>query len=150
MKIGASFILPDNWRVTPVSEDDAPISITKVTVTTTQPDVAFLWYAGGDGQYELQALSSIVSQDGDPIEVGFNKTVFDLVYAQEDEGTIRLFDSVFGPLGISQRLINRRTMDELASERSLAIALDEQFRLRFQQLDDTVGRDGKPGKLRTV
>jgi hypothetical protein len=149
MLIDDKFKFIPNWRITPISEGAAPLTITEVSSTSTQPDVAHIKYTGGGSVYELTALGSILSQEGDPLEGGFNTVVFDIIFGEEDPGTIRLFDSVFGPLGISQRVAKRRSFDEHTADRSLALALDEQFRLRFQQLDNTAGRDGKPGKLRT-
>lgn len=150
MSLDDAFRFVPNWVVEPVSEGAVPLIITDVSSTTTQPDVALLRYTGGGSEYELSVLSSVVSQESDPLERGFNSVVFDILFPEEDVGTVRLFDSVFGPLGISQRIATRRSMDEHTADRSLALALDEQFRLRFQQLDDTVGRDGKPGKSRTT
>jgi hypothetical protein len=150
MMLDEAFFFPKNWLLTAESEGAAPIEITEVLSTYTQPDVALVRYTGGGSEYRITALQSILSQEGDPLERGFNSYVFELVYGDEEEPTVRLFDSVFGPLGISQRVARRRTMDEHTADRSLALALDEQFRLRFQQLDATVGRDGKPGKLRTT
>ena len=149
MRLDPAFTFVPNWKIEAVSPDAAPLTITKVLTTTTQSDVAHLRYSGGGSEYKLSVLSSIVSQNGDPLERGFNSVVFDILFPEEDAGTVRLFDSVFGPLGISQRVATRRSMDEHTADRSLALALDEQFRLRFQQLDDTVGRDGKPGTRRT-
>lgn len=149
MRIDDNFSFIPNWRITPVSEGAAPLTITEISATATQPDVAHIKYTGGGSVYDLTALSSILSQDGDPLEDGFNAVVFEILFGEEDQGTVRLFDSVFGPLGITQRVATRRSFDEHTADRSLALALDEQFRLRFQQLDNTVGRDGKPGKLRT-
>jgi hypothetical protein len=149
MKLDDVFFFVDNWKITPVSEGAAPLSLREIVSTTTQPDVAHIRYSGGGSDYELTVLS-VLSQEGDPLERGFNTTVFEILFGEEDPGTIRLFDSVFGPLGITQRVATRRSMDEHTADRSLALALDEQFRLRFQQLDNTVGRDGKPGKLRTT
>lgn len=139
-----------NWEISPVSSGAAPITIDEVIATTTQPDVAHIRYSGGGSTYELEALASIVAQDGAQVERGFNTALFEILFGDGDQGTVRLFDSIFGPLGIQQRVITRRTMDDHTAGRSLALALDEQFRLRFQQLDDTVGRDGRPGKLRTT
>lgn len=149
MRLDDTFFFVGNWRVTPVSPGAAPLTITEVTTTTSQPDVAHIRYSGGGSEYQLTVLPSILSQDGDALEQGFNTVLFEILFGDEDEATIRLFDSVFGPLGISQRVATRRSMDEHTADRSLALALDEQFRLRFQQLDNTVGRDGRPGKLRT-
>ena len=150
MLINDAFRFVDNWVVTGVSEGAVPLIITEVSGTSIQPDVAHIRYSGGGSEYELSVLNSVESQDGDILEQGFNTALFDILFGEEDAGVVRLFDSVFGPLGISQRIATRRTIDEHTADRSLALALDEQLRLKFQQLDNTVGRDGKPGKLRTI
>lgn len=150
MMLDGAFSTVSNWPITAVSEGALPIEVVAVSTTTSQPNVAHIRYTGGGSEYKLTVLDSILSQAGDPLEDGYNSVVFDLVYGEEETPTIRLFDSIFGPLGISQRLITRRSMDQHTADRSLALALDEQFRLKFQQLDNSAGRDGRPGKLRTV
>jgi hypothetical protein len=39
-------------------------------------------------------------------------------------------------------------MDDHCADRALALALNEQFKIRRKAMDDTIGRDGRPGKNR--
>jgi len=136
-----------NWQVEGVSADALPLTITKVSSTTLAPNRATLEYEGGGSTYELVVVN-IVSKDGESLEFGFDRVQFELTFGAEDVPVVRLFDSVFGPLGISQREVRRHDVDRHAANRSLAVALDEQVRLKFQQLDATAGRDGRPGATR--
>lgn len=148
MLLNSTFFSAPNWGITPVSVGAAPLEVTEIVASAAQPDVAHIRYTGGGSTYLLK-LTGILGEDGSPIEDGFNSLEFEIEFGEEDAPTVRLFDSVYGPLGVSQRARKRRTFDEFTANRSIALALDEQFRLRFQQLDDTIGRDGKNGKLRT-
>ena len=148
MKLDTDFYAIGNWVVTPVTEGAAPIEIVEITSNARQPDQAHLRYTGGGSTY-LLTVYNVMSQAGESIEHGYNSIEFDLIYGAEETPTVRLFDSVYGPLGISQQTRRRRTMDDHTSDRAVALALDEQFRLRLQQLDGTIGRTGKPGIRRT-
>jgi hypothetical protein len=139
----------DNWKITPVSDGALPLIISEVIASQSSPCIVRLRHTGGGSTYNLRALG-IIGADGSTIEDGYSNANFDIVFEEEATPKVRLFNSVFGPLGISQRALKRRTVDEFVANRSIALALDEQFRLRFQQLDNTVGRDGRPGKLRTT
>jgi hypothetical protein len=147
MDLSATFLDAGNWVVSPVSAGALPLTITGVTANSLSPSRATLSYEGGGSIYELVAYN-VRSRDGEELEAGFDRVRFDLIYGAEAELQIRLFDSIFGPLGISQREVARHSVERHTADRSLALALDEQLRLRFQQLDDTAGRDGRPGKLR--
>lgn len=138
-----------NWRITPVSEGAIPIAVSEVIASAAYPAVVRLRHTGGGSTYTLEALG-ILGADGQPLEDGYSAVNFDIVYDEEDKPNIRLFNSIYGPLGVSQRARKRRSIDDFVANRSIALALDEQFRLRFQQLDDTAGRDGRPGKLRAT
>ncbi len=146
MRIDSGFLSPANWVITPVSAGAAPMTITAVVASTSQPDVAHLRYTGGGSTYRLTA-SNVVSLEGDELEQ--DSAEFELVFDEQESPKIRFFNSVYGPLGISQRVRTRRSIDDHVAGRSIALALDEQLRLRVQQMDGTVGRDGRPGKRRT-
>ena len=149
MRLDGAFFSPKNWQVTAFSPDAAVLEIVAIAADPAQPNLARLTYTGGSNDtYEL-TLIDIVSATGEAIERGFNTAIFTLDFGEEAQPGIRLFNSIFGPLGIRQGVRTRRTMDDHVVNRSIALALDEQFRLRMQQLDGTAGRDGRPGKLRT-
>lgn len=146
MRIDGSFLDPLNWVITPITAGAKELVVVSVAASQALPDTARLAYVGGGSSYTLSvknaagALGALLLVDeGD----------FDILFPSEDEFELRLFDSIFGAIGISQRVRQRRTMDALVANRALALGVDEQTRLRFQQLDDTAGRDGRPGKLRT-
>lgn len=147
MKLDSTFFFPGNWKITPVSEGAAPITVTEIVASAAQPDVAHIRHRGGGSTYLLTTLG-ILGVDGSPLDPGFASINFNIVFEEEEAPQIRLFDSVFGPLGVSQRVRKRRTLDDFTANRSIALGLDEQFRLRFQQLDGSVGRDGRDGKRR--
>ena len=124
------------------------MEITEIVASDAQADVAHLRYTGGGSTYSLKAVG-ILGEDGSPLEYGFDNVEFEIVFGEEEDPTVKIFNSVFGPMGVSQRSRTRRSIDEFTANRAIALALDEQFRLRFQQLDNTVGRDGRDGKRRT-
>lgn len=147
MAIDGTFLFAPNWQVEPVGAA-VPLEITEVMASSSKPDIAFLRYEGGGSEYILTALR-VLGQDGDPLQPGYNSALFEIIYGEEVAPTIRLFDTVFGPIGTSQRLITRRTMDDHVINRSIAIGMDEQFRLRFAAMDQTIIRGGAPGGRRT-
>jgi hypothetical protein len=147
MAIDGTFLFAPNWPVEPV-DNAVPLTITSVMASSRKPDVALLRYTGGGSEYELTVLR-VLSQAGDPLQPGYNSVVFEILFGEEEEPTIRLFDTVFGPIGTSQRLLQYRTMDDHVKDRSIAIGMDEQLRLRFAAMDATTVRDGLPGGRRT-
>lgn len=148
MRLSSDFLTPSNWVVNTITAGASDITITEAVGAENKPETVILRHVGGGSTYELCVLSG-ESVDGDPIEDGFNKAQFELVFAQEEPITTRLFDTIFGPIGVQQRTRRRRTIDQHVTNRSIALAMDEQFRLRLQRLDGTAGRDGRPGKRRT-
>ena len=148
MLLNNEFFSIGNWIIRPVSEGAAALDVVEIVASQSEPHVAYLRHTGGGSTYTLTAVG-ILGDDGSSLERGFESVEFEIDFDEEEAPSVRLFDSVFGPLGISRRSRLRRTMDEFVANRSISLALDEQFRLRFQQLDNTVGRDGKDGKLRT-
>jgi len=142
------FLFPGNWLIRTITEGAPDLVITKVSVDPGQANVAFLEHEGGGSTYELTVIK-VSTADGDALELGQNSAVFELIYSQEEDPRISLFNTIFGPIGVSQRVRNRRTMDDHVINRSIALGMDEQFRLRFQSLDGTQGRDGRPGTRRT-
>lgn len=145
--LDGAFFEVANWQVTPISEGAAELTITEIAIREGRGDVALLRYVGGGSRY-LLTVRNLHGQEGEGIEDGWDHAEFEIDFGDEVAPTIRLFDSIWGPLGISQRLRKRRKIDDHVANRSLALALDEQFRLRMQTLDGSVGRDGRPGKQR--
>lgn len=143
------FFFTGNWVVTRIdAEEVIPLEIIAVNGNPTNPQNAVLRYSGGDaGTYQLRVVS-IVSQAGEPIEPGWDTAEFVLVFEEEAAPTVRLFDSVFGPVGVSQQIRTKRTMDDHCAKRALALALDEQVTIRKASLDSTASRDGRPGARR--
>lgn len=146
MRVDDALRSPKNWTITPISAGAAPLEIVSVAAASNQPDVVQLGYEGGGSIYEL-AVINVVSLEGDPLEE--NAVRFEILFGEEERPQIRFFDSIYGPLGISQRARTRRSIDDHVANRAIAFGLDEQLRLRLQRLDGTVGRDGRPGKRRT-
>lgn len=140
----AAFLSPGSWLVDAVTVDAFPIEITNVYANSTHAGTAVLHYTGGGGIYELTVVGA-TSILGGPVEKGNNTAVFELVYGEEEVPSVRLFDTIFGPVGISQRVLRRRTMDDHVSNRSIAVGMDEQFRLRLQNLDGSARQDQRPG-----
>lgn len=143
-----AFLSANNWTITPISEGAAPLSVVEVKVQENQANVANLRYVGGGSTY-LLGVQGVQSQSGLELEFGFSSLEFDLIFGDEPATSIRLFNSIFGPLGISQQVSTRRTMDKHVASRALALALDEQFRLRAQTLDGSSAFSGRAGKRRT-
>ena len=148
LALNGEFYFVDNWKVTEVSDGAVPLEIVEVVGSASQPDKAYLRYTGGGSTY-LLTVYSLLGASGEPLEFGYDSLEFELLFGDEEAPTVRLFDSVYGPLGISQQVRRRRTMDEHTADRAIAMALDEQLRLRMQQLDGTIDRTGKPGIRRT-
>lgn len=148
LRLDESLIFVPNWTVDLISVGAAPLSITEVMANANHPDMATLRYVGGGSTYKL-TVNDIADHDGNIIEDGFNSALFEILFGDEPAPTVRLFDTIHGPIGISQRVRTRRTMDDHVVGRSIALGMNEQFRLRFNNLDGSAGRDGRPGKNRT-
>jgi hypothetical protein len=148
MRHNSEFLSPANWKIVPISEGAKPLTVFEVVANSTQPDQAILRYRGGGSTYEITTFG-LVGASGQTIEVGFDSVLFDIIFDEQEVPTIRLFDTVFGVVGVSQFVATRRTMDGHVAGRSIALGLDEQFRLKLQTLDGSAGRTGKPGIRRT-
>jgi hypothetical protein len=147
MRRDDNFHQPHNWVITPLG-DAKPLQIVEVSGTAGLPDTALLRYQGGGSLYRLTVLN-VLSQEGDPIEYGFNSVEFEIVFGDEEEPTIRLFNTIFGPIGLVQRVRSRRTMDAHVANRSLALGMDEVLRIKKQAFDNTLDRTGRIGKGRS-
>jgi len=151
MRHDAAFMAPENWHVTGVTPGASELDIIGVRASAGHPNQALLSYSGGINTaiYNLRVVG-VVSSSGDPIDPLHDNADFELVYQVEADPGVKLFNSVFGPIGITQRPLTRRTVDKLVTSRSIALGLDVQMQLRLQSFDNgTAGRDGRPGIRRT-
>lgn len=138
-----------NWRIQAVSLDARELTVVGVDVDSHNPEIAILAYDGGGSIYRLTALG-IVGQSGAVVEAGFNALEFEIFFGTPLPQSIQVFDTIYGPIGMAQRPVTRRTMDTTIVNRSIAIGMDEQFRLRLEAFGDgTAGRDGRIGGRRT-
>jgi len=144
----AALAFVPNWIVEPVSTGAAPLEITEIVVHPNTANMVMLRYVGGGSTYRL-INSQIVDSDGNPVDPNHNSALFEIRFGDEPDATVRLFNTIYGPIGISQRVRLRRTMDDHVVSRSIALGMDEQFRLRLRNLDGSAGRDGRPGRNRT-
>jgi len=147
MSIDETLLDTANWVVTAITEGASAITIKEVRADLLSPSRVTLLHDGGGSTY-LLTVYNVTSKDGDGLEPGWNTAQFDIVFEAEQEPSLRLFNTVFGPVGIEQRTVKTRHVERHSARRALAVALDEQVRIRFKTLDGTAGRDGRPGKLR--
>jgi hypothetical protein len=136
-----------NWVITPASAGAAPLAVVEVLTNTTHANAVTLRYRGGGSVYRLTA-SQVEDASGGQIDPDFNSSLFDIRFGDEPAPTVRLFDTVTGPIGLVHQVGLRRTMDGHVIGRSIALGMNEQFRLQAQNLDGSAGRDGRPGKNR--
>jgi len=144
----AALVFPPNWVITPVSVGAAPLQIVEAVANVNHPDSVTLRYTGGGSIYRLMA-SMAVDDGGSGIDEAYNSAEFEIVFGDEAPATVRLFNTIYGPMGITHRVRQRRTMDQHVVNRSLALGVDEQFRLRLQTMDSSADRTGRPGRNRT-
>lgn len=145
VRLDAPYYQTSNWIVTPLTATK-PLTVTEVLARAGRADISYLRYTGGGpGTYRLR-VRALTSEDGSGIDTGYDVADFTLAYPDEEEPNIKLFDSIFGPLGISQQIVQRRTMDGHVADRALATALNEQLRIRVERSDTTLSR--KPGRGR--
>lgn len=146
LKNNAAFYRVSNWAIAPLTAADH-LDLLEVVARPGRSDIAHLRVSGGSsGAYRL-TVRNLLAVDESELETGFDTADFVLAFPAEREPTIRLFDSIFGPLGVSHQVVQRRTMDGHVADRALAAALDEQLKIRMQRLDAT-SSPGKPGRGR--
>ncbi|TAL45267.1 MAG: hypothetical protein EPN91_02795 [Salinibacterium sp.] len=147
LQLNVNYYLLTNWTVTPLTATE-PLVLTEVLARSGRLDIGQLRYAGGGaGTYRL-TVRNLIATDESEIEFGYDYADFELRFPAEADPRIRLFDSIFGPLGISQQLLQRRTIDGHVVDRALAASLNEQLRIRMQRLDTTASPASKPGRRR--
>lgn len=138
-----------NMRIQPVSPGARELIIVEALVTDRNPDVLVLLYEGGGSTYQLTVLG-LVGEDGESIEAGFDAATFEIFHGTPLPYSTRVFDTVFGPIGLAQRPVQRRSVEALVASRATALAMDVQFKQRLAAFGDgTAGRDGRMGGNRT-
>lgn len=137
-----------SWTVTPVSEGARPLEITEVSLNPLLPDVVTFRYQGGGSTYELSNLF-VYDKDGSQVDAQYAKANFRISFPDDPAPTVRLFNSVFGPMGVVHQQRFRLTIDNHVITRSIAAATKAQTDLRAKNLDGSAGRDGRPGTKRT-
>jgi len=147
----ATFTLLTNYTVTPQGSAEALVLLA-VEASTTLPDAATLTFEGGTygGTYELTVIG-VTDLLGTSIDTLNNTATFTLPLPTEANiSRVHLFDTVWGPMGMTQRVIKRRTVDNLVVGRSIAMAVEEQLTIRLKRLGAAIPyRGGKEGKNRT-
>jgi hypothetical protein len=149
MRRDAALAAMANWSCVPASNDAQPITLTDVVLPSrAHPEMVVLRYSGGGSDYTL-AVRGVRSAAGELIDGTQASRPLTIGRPGDVEPTIRLFDTVFGPLGMAQRPPGRRTVDQLVANRAIATAVSEQLKQRLASSDGTAGRDGRPGLGRT-
>lgn len=135
---------PESWSVQPDSEASLPLSVTEVVLVAAYPEMALLRYAEGGGDFML-SVAGVRAPDGAVVDPVHASVPLAITRPGEVEMTVRLFDSVWGPLGIAQRASRRRTVEQLVANRALALGVNRQLAQRLSASGPTAGRDGRPG-----
>jgi hypothetical protein len=137
---------PQSWRLEAVSENALAISVTAMVLAPAHPALVLLRTDGGAGDYVL-SVAGARAADGVAIDPAFASVPVAIARAGDAEMTVRLFDSVWGPLGVAQRPTRRRTVDQLVANRALALGVQQQLAQRLG-LGGSAGGDGRPGARR--
>lgn len=149
MRPGSEFTSVASWTVAPVDADARELILLNVYAHPSLSETAVILYEGGGSIYSMTA-SGLFGADGQALNKNYDQVDFEILFGTPLDASVKTFNSVFGPLGILQRLITRRSVDRLVANRSLALGTDEQMRIRFAATTDgTAGRDGRPGARRT-
>ena len=134
----------ESWSLASASADSLPATLTEVLLNPAYPEMALLRYTEGGGDYTL-SVAGVRAFDGTPVAPAYARVPLTISRPGEVEMTVRLFDSVWGPLGIAQRASRRRTVEQLVANRALALGVNQQLAQRLSSTGTTAGRDGRPG-----
>jgi hypothetical protein len=137
-----------SWTCVPASISALAITLTDVVLAPQYPERVLIRYTGGGFDYTL-SVAGVHGASGDAIDAAFAAVPLAIVRPGDVDPSIRLFDTIWGPLGIAQRSSQRRTVDQLVANRALATAVNQQLQQRLAASDGTAGRDGRPGLGRT-
>jgi len=149
MKLDDVFRRVQNFSIQPVGSAPA-VTVLEVMTNSLQPDAATLIFSGGGSPYTL-TVTGVTDVAGNAIDPQFNSTQFNIDFpGGELDPRIHIFDTVFGPLGLIQRTINRRTVDGLVVNRSLDLGVNIQLANRLKSIGSSVPlRQKKDGGRRT-
>lgn len=139
---------PESWSLQPDSDASLPVSLSEVVLATAYPEMALLRYDQGSGDYTL-LVAGVRAPDGAAVDPAYASVPLAITHPGDIDTTVRLFDSVWGPLGIAQRASRRRTVEQLVANRALALGVNRQLAQRLSASGPTAGRDGRPGLGRT-
>jgi hypothetical protein len=148
MRIEAALTALQSWLCEPASPGALPITLTEVVLNWSYPERVLLRYTGGGFEYTL-SVAGIRAEDGSPVDLAYASLPLTIARPGDLDPAIRLFDTIWGPVGIAQRSSQRRNVDQLVANRALATAVNQQLRQRLASGDGTGGRDGRPGLRRT-
>jgi hypothetical protein len=149
MRANVSLLSLQSWACVAASSLALPIALTEVVAGgATYPETVLLRYTGG-GFDCIVSVVGVTSAGGAPLDPAYSSVPLSIVRPGDIDPTIRLFDTIWGPMGVSQRASQRRTVDQLVANRALATAVNQQLQQRLSTGDGTAGRDGRPGLART-
>lgn len=137
-----------SWSVARASADALSATLTDVVLNAAHPEMALLRYEGGGGDYTL-SVAGARAADGTTIATALATVPLTISRPGDIDMTVRMFDSVWGPLGIAQRASQRRTVDQLVANRALALGVNQQLAQRRASSGTSAGRDGRPGMARS-
>lgn len=137
----------ENWSVTPADAQAVPITLTAIVLNQSYPEMALLRYVGGGGNYIVKA-TGLTAASGAPLSPAHNSQPVTIDRPGDVVPTVRLFDTVWGPVGVAQRTISRRTIDQLVINRAIAGAVQIQLQQRIAATDGT-SSGTLPGSGRT-
>lgn len=137
-----------NFVITPVG-NGSRVKVLEVQTDDEVPNAATVLFEGGGSHYTL-TVTGVINLAGTPIDADANSVVFELGLPGGDaEPITRLFDTVFGPLGIIQRPVTRRTVDGLVINRAIDLGVNKQLKQRLDALGASIPlRSGKDGGRR--
>jgi hypothetical protein len=148
MQHDAAFLSTLSWSCTPASPSALAITLVEVLASVAYPEMALLRYTGGADEYAL-GVRGVLASSGNAVDLAFSSVALTIEHPGDVDPTIRLFDTIWGPLGMAQRRSLRRSMDQIVQNRAIAVAVGEQLKQRMASGDGTAGRDGRPGLART-
>jgi hypothetical protein len=148
MLIDDTFRRTQNFTIEPLG-DTPTVEVTGVTTSPSSPDSATLTFTGGGSLYQI-TVTGVTDAAGNPIDLNHNTYIFDIsLPGGQQEQLIHLFDTVFGPIGLAQRKVTRRTVDGLVINRATDVALTKQFSQRLEAAGASIPlRSGKDGGRR--
>lgn len=124
-------------------------TITDILVNPSQTDLVTILFEGGGGTYDME-VSNLSDISGNMINPDFDSASFEITRpGGVVEPVVRLFDTVFGPMGLVQQTITERTIDKMVINRTIDVAMREQLDQRLQAMGAAIPlRSGKDGGRR--